>query len=261
MISVISGFLTHVVYQPFFNLLVVIYYFLQKIDVNADMGMAVILFTIAFRIIILPLSLSTGRTEEEKLDMMTKYSDLEKKFQNNELKLKKETKNLFRSNKRILIAEIFDVGIQVLIAIMLYRIFSTGLEGADFHLLYRGVSIPSKPFNLTFLGIYDLSRPNMFLNTINTIIIFIAEATNIVNSQRPITRDDKMALFVFPLLAFIFFAYMPAGKKLFVITTLAFSICLMLVQQGIFWYHKITGKLSVAFYSKVKKEEDILRTK
>ncbi len=92
------------------------------------------------------------------------------------------------------------------------------------------------------------------LNIINAIVIFIAEATNIVNSQRPITREDKMALFVFPLMAFVFFAYMPAGKKLFIITTLAFSICIMLVQQSIFWYHKLTGRLSTAFYSKVKKD-------
>ncbi len=76
--EIISAFLTHVVYQPFFNLLVVIYYLLQKIDLNADMGMAVILFTIVFRIIILPLSLSTGRTEEEKVEMMSKYADIEK---------------------------------------------------------------------------------------------------------------------------------------------------------------------------------------
>lgn len=255
MIDIISGFLTHIVYQPFFNLLVVIYYFLQKIAIHTDMGMAVILFTIVFRIIILPLSLSAGRTEEEKVEMMTKYSELEKKNINDELKMKKEIKKLFQSNKRVLIAEIFDVGIQVLIAIMLYRIFSTGLEGADFHLLYKGVPVPNKPFNLVFLGIYDLSRPNLFLNVINTIVIFVAEATNIINSQRPISREDKMALFVFPLMAFVFFAYMPAGKKLFVITTLMFSICIMLVQQGIFWYHKITGKLSTAFYSKVKKDE------
>lgn len=251
--ELINFILVNIVYQPFFNLLVVIYYGLQQVIPNADMGMAVILFTIVFRIIILPLSISTSQTEDEKEEMLKKLAELEEKYKNNPVLLKSESKKVFRTNKRVIISEVFDVGIQVLIAIMLYRIFSTGLEGADFHLLYSKVPVPKEPFNLVFLGTYDLSKPNLFLNILNSVVIFAAEAVNIAKSGRPANREDKMALFVFPTVAFIFFAYMPAGKKLFVITTLMFSIAIMVVQLGLFWYHKLTGKVSDVFYSKVKK--------
>lgn len=255
MLNLISFFLVHILYQPFFNLLVVIYYLLQRVSPDVDMGMAVILFTIVFRIIILPLSLSTNRSENEKNEMLEQLKQIRSDYKNQPIKHKEESKKIFKSNRRIFIAELFDIGIQVLIALMLYRIFSTGLEGADFNLLYHNVPRPQDPFNLLFLGKYDLSHPNTALNVINSIVIFIAEALNIVNSRRPITREDKMALFIFPVLAFIFFAYMPAGKKLFVITTLLFSIALMVVQLLVFWYHRLSGKLSDKFYSNVKNEE------
>ncbi|MBI3981190.1 YidC/Oxa1 family membrane protein insertase [Candidatus Microgenomates bacterium] len=252
MFDIINFILINIVYQPFFNLLVVIYYLLQRINSAADMGMAVILFTIVFRIIILPLSLSSSETEKEREEMSKKLDEVAHLYKGNPVLLKAEKRKVFHSNKRVLFAEILDVGIQVLIAIMLYRIFSTGLEGADFHLLYPQVPPPSEPFNLVFLGKYDLSHPNLFLNIINSLVIFLAEALNIAKSGRPANREDKMALFVFPTVAFIFFAYMPAGKKLFVITTICFSIGIMVVQLGLFWYHKLKDKMNAAFYSRVK---------
>lgn len=254
MFDAINSIFTQIAYQPFFNLLVVIYYGLQRFIPNADMGMAVILFTIVFRIIILPLSLSTNQTISEKEEMTELLKKIEIKYKTDPIKRKEESKKVFRGNRRVILAEFFDIGIQVLIALMLYRIFSTGLEGADFHLLYKGIEKPSVPFNLVFLAQYDLSKPNVFLNIINSVVIFLAEALNIANQQRPSTREDKMALFVFPVVAFIFFAYMPAGKKLFIITTLLFSICIMVVQIILFWYHKLSGRLSEAFYQRVKKE-------
>ena len=184
--------------------------------------------------------------------MSKKLDEVAHLYRGNPLVLKAEKRKVFRSNKRVLVSEIIDVGIQVLIAIMLYRIFSTGLEGADFHLLYPQVKIPTEPFNLVFLGEYDLSHPNLFLNIINSVVIFIAEALNIARSGRVANREDKMALFVFPIVAFIFFAYMPAGKKLFVITTICFSIGIMVVELGLFWYHKLSDKMNTAFYSRVK---------
>jgi membrane protein insertase Oxa1/YidC/SpoIIIJ len=199
--------------------------------------------------------LSTNQTTAEKEEMMDKLKLIETQYKNDPVKRKMESKKIFRSNKRVIFAEFFDVSLQVLIALMLYRIFSTGLEGADFHLLYPGINQPSQPFNLIFLGVYDLSKPNFLLNLINSVVIFIAEAVNIANQQRLITREDKMALFVFPIIAFFFFAYMPAGKKLFVITTLLFSIAIMVVQILSFWYHRLSNKLSSVFYSKVKKEK------
>ncbi|MCL5676222.1 MAG: YidC/Oxa1 family membrane protein insertase [Patescibacteria group bacterium] len=242
------------IYQPFFNLLVAIYYGLARFNPHVDMGIAVIIFTIIFRIIILPLSLASGRTENEKVEMMKKLAEIKDKYAHDPVAQKAESRKIFQGNKRVVIAETIDIGIQAIIALMLLRIFSTGLEGADFHLLYHGIPKPSEPFNMMFLNSIDLSRPSVPLNILNSIVIFIAEALSIVSTARPANREDRLALFAFPVIVFIYLYFMPAGKKLFIITTLLFSIGLMLVQTLLFWYHKITGKLESAFYSKVSKQ-------
>ena len=60
-------FFIQIFYQPFLNLLVILYYGLDLVTGgNADMGVAVILFTIAIRILLLPLTISSSRSEEER---------------------------------------------------------------------------------------------------------------------------------------------------------------------------------------------------
>lgn len=243
MISLIGNLITTLVYQPFFNLLVYIYLVLDKATGGrADMGLAVILFTIIFRLLILPLSLKSDRSEKEKREIYQKLSSVKSYFRDNPARLKEETRKLISQNKRILGAEFLDLFIQVLIALMLYRIFTTGLEGADLHLLYSFMPEVKEPFNLVFLGRFDLSQPNLFLNIVNTVVIFLAEFLSLRFSAFPLSREDKMMLAVLPFAALTFFAFMPAGKKLFVITTLLFSIFLILAKQGLYLYHSWTRK-------------------
>jgi len=62
-----------------------------------------------------------------------------------------------------------------------------------------------------------------------------------------------MSLFVLPLGAFTFFAYMPAGKKLFVITTLLFSIVLMLAKLVKIVYYESRSRLRKVAYGLIIK--------
>ena len=229
---------TLVIYQPFFNLLVLIYQFLERITAKADMGWAVIIFTIAFRIIILPLSLHSGRSEKEKYEISEKFKEIQEKYAHDPIKAKQLRRKLVRTNPITIASEFFDVFIQVLIALMLYRMFTTGLEGADLHLLYRFAPKITLPFNLTFMGKYDLTHPNTFINLVNTIVIFLAEYISLRLSPFPMGKNEKAALIVLPIGAYLFFSQMPAGKKLFVITTLVFSIFLMLIKRISFSFTK-----------------------
>ena len=140
-------------------------------------------------------------------------------------------------------ASAFDLIFQILVALMLYRMFSTGLEGADFHLLYKFIPQPKEPFNLVFLGKYDLSQPSIFLNFLQSLFLFLAEVLSAISSPFPLTRRDLSTIFFLPVLSFFFFMFMPAGKKLFIISTLGFSIIMMLAKLIIFLYHDLGKKL------------------
>lgn len=238
MIDFFGHWLTTLVYQPFFNLLVYIYLLLDKASAGQpDMGWAVIIFTIVFRLIILPLSLKSDRSEKERREIGAKLAQIKNYYRDNPLRQKTETRLLLSQNKKVLGWEVLDLGIQILIMIMLYRIFTTGLQGTDLHLLYRFMPPLTEPFNLIFLGQFDLTHSNLSLNLLNTAIIFVAQFLSLRFSPFPMTREDKTMLAVLPLGALTFFAFMPAGKKLFIMTTLLFSISLILAKQTLCLYH------------------------
>lgn len=225
---------TTYIYAPFFNLLVGIYWVLQQIPSlpHQDMGIAVIIFTIAIRIILLPVSLASGRSEKERRDIEEKAKDLEENLQSHPIELRQKQKELFHSNRRIIIAESFNLFIQVSIALMLWRIFATGLGGADIHLLYSFMPHPPQPYDLLFLDKFDLTHPHMSLNIIQSLVIFAVEVLSVLTSPFKTTRKDIIRMqFFLPVVSFIIFSQLPAGKKLFVITTLIFSFFFMLFRH------------------------------
>src|SRR5690606_17848868 len=113
---------------------------------------------------------------------------------------------------------------------ILYRIFTTGLEGEDLHLIYTFMPEFKYPFNLNFLGRYDLSHPNLFLNLIQSLTIFSVEVINIIDSPFPVSRGEFIRYtLILPIASFFIFMFLPAGKKVFIITTLWFSFFFVLV--------------------------------
>lgn len=239
------GLFTTFFYQPFFNLLVAIYLGLDVITGgNADMGVAVIIFTVALRIILIPLSIASSRTKSERRDIENRFTDIKKTFKSDPVRQKEETKKLFRGNRRVLISEGVNLTIQIAIALMLYRIFAKGLLGADFNLIYDFMPPIPDIFNLNFFGRFDLSKPSLLLNLIQSLAIFMLEALSMFTSPFPVTRKDVIRLqVILPISSFIIFAYLPAGKKLFIITTLCFSVVFILVKRGWRLFKDIQRKL------------------
>ena len=95
MLTLLNHFFITFIYQPFFNLLVYIYLVLDKITGGqADMGVALIIFTFIFRIILLPLSLNADRSEKEKREIKTRVEDIEKTYRHDPIKCKAEIKKV-----------------------------------------------------------------------------------------------------------------------------------------------------------------------
>lgn len=218
------------IYQPFFNLLLLIYHGLQQLPQlpHTDIGIAVIIFTLALRIILLPLTISGYRSEKERRQIESTVKDIKFQYPNDLAKQKKYIRKQFLKNHRVILSEAVTFIIQALIFFMLYRIFSKGLLGQDFHLLYDFMPPIQTPLKLSFLGKYDLTHPNMTLNIIQSIVIFAVELLSILSSPFPTSKNDVIRLqLVLPLASFLIFMTLPAGKKLFIITTLLFSFCFL----------------------------------
>ncbi len=253
-----SFFIT-LIYQPFLNILVFFYWMLGKIPgVTPDMGVAVVLLSIVIRIVLLPATLASDRNEAERREIGRRAKEIETKYATDPVRLNQEIKKLFKTNPRVIVAEMIDFGISVLVTVLLIRIFATGIEGADLHLLYPWLPKPEQPFNLIFLGHFDLAKPNFILNVIQSLVILMVEIVaefsspfhNILSKEHmnPVqmnaitkvkdsyvveTRNRVRSLqVILPIVSFLIFMFLPAGKKLFIITTLLISMLLMLIKMA-----------------------------
>lgn len=233
----IAAIFTTYIYQPFFNILVGLYWGIGELTGAPDMGVAVIVFSIIVRLILLPFDFAVDRSTDEKVKIANQVKAIEKEYKHDPVRQKIEKKKLIKSSPGAIASEIFSIGIQVIIIIMLYRIFATGLVGADLHLLYSFMPPIQTPINLLFLGEFDLSHTNYSLNVIQSLLIFVIEALHMFFSPIPTSRREFLSLAIFlPVVSFGLFAFLPAGKKLFIITSLSFSIFMALIKQGLYWY-------------------------
>ncbi len=238
----ISHFLTYWLYRPLFNFMILLYDIFNFLYPGISIGTVVIIFTIIFRLVILPLSWNNDYSEKEKRDIAEKVKKMEEEFKDQPDKIKEFKRKILWSHKKIVFFEIVNLALQVGIAVFLFAFFSTGIKGLDKHLLYSVIPYP-KHINIYFHGI-DLTIPNMRLNLLNSTIIFIVELLSIWNQPFPITQSDISTLIFLPIIAFLFFGHMPSGKKLFVITTLTFTIFIILVKKIVYWYYILKDKLA-----------------
>jgi len=236
MLSAIITFL----YQPFLNLIVFFYWMLEAIGLGGDMGIAVILLTLVIRVLLLPITLASHRSENERREIEEKVHFIHDHYHGQPIDRAAAIKKLLRANPRILFAEMFMFVIQMLIALILWRIFATGLTGEDLHLLYSWMPEIAQPFNLTFLGRFDLTHPDWQLNVVQAFLVFVLETVSIITSPYRVSRAEVVRVqLVLPIVSFGIFAFLPAGKKLFVITTLSFSLVIILARSFVRWYRKI----------------------
>lgn len=195
------------------------------------MGVAVILLTVLIRTLMLPLSLASERSESERREIGKQAVEIEKRFKTDPLRREKAKKQLMRSNKRILFSELASLSIQIVMALMLWKMFWTGLTGADLHLLYDFMPVVEQPFNLTFLGQYDLTKSSLFLTFILAVLLFVMETISVFNNPYRVSKKEVVRLqLVLPFVSFLIFLRLPAGKTLFVIISVSYSILLMLTR-------------------------------
>lgn len=225
-------FFTLYIYQPFFNILVGLYWATGVILPSPDMGIAVILFAVAVRLILLPFDLIGEQSDEDKFQVSEKVKQIKKEYSADPVHQKEAIREIMRQSPKAIFSEVFTITIQVLIILILYRIFTTGLEGADMHLLYKFMPSIHQPINLLFLDTYDLSRTNSTLNLIQSLMIALSEAFHLYFAPIKPNRKDLISLVIFlPVVSFLIFMFLPAGKKVFIITSLAFGIVLKIIKQ------------------------------
>lgn len=249
-------------YQPFFNLLIFFYVLIERIpQVEADMGLAVVFLTLVIRVLMLPLSIASTRSRHERHQIEQQIRKAQQNSSSPHI-AKEKTRKILGTNRRIVISEAINFMIQMAIFFILYRIFTTGLKGEDLHLVYSFMPDFQFPFNMTFLGRFDLTKPSLMLNIIQSLTILAVEVLTLIDSPYPVSRKDFVRYtLILPVASFFIFIFLPAGKKVFIIVTLWFSFFFILARLLSRWFAKLLDRIDQKAQDQIKSAEQMTQTK
>jgi YidC/Oxa1 family membrane protein insertase len=158
----------NLVFVPIYNLLV----YLIDIVPGGDVGIAVILATIAVKVALLPLSISVARSQKAMKDIEPRIKELRKQYKDDKERQAKEMFALYKEHDIHPFASFFSILIQLPIIFGLYFVFVQALPNIDPTLLYSFIPIPTT-ISTEFLGVIAIMSHSFILAGVAAISQFI----------------------------------------------------------------------------------------
>ena len=224
-----TGFFGTIVTTPLYNGLVL----LMQIFPWADLGLAVIFFTILIRLILFPLAQASLRTQMVVQKVQPEIDALREKYKNDSTQQAKMMMELYRREKINPFASIFFLGVQIPIIFGLYFMFlRSGLPVIDPDFLYSFVSSGTH-VNTIFLGFIDVtvrSIPIAILAGLSQFIQVLLMKTPLHQGKAGSFGADFMKgmqfqmKYIFPVIIIFIAAALPASIALYWTASNLFSI-------------------------------------
>lgn len=111
-------------YQPLYKGLV----FLVALVPGHNIGWAIIILTIVVRLVLLPLSYASIRTQAKMKQLESRINEIKEKYKNNKEEQARATMTLYKTEKINPFSSILLLLIQLPIIIALYRVFLVGVN-------------------------------------------------------------------------------------------------------------------------------------
>ncbi len=220
-----------ILYEPLYNLLIWLYNVLP----GNDIGLAIIALTIIIKIILLPLSQKSVKSQAEMQKLQPKLAEIKKKYKNDKQKLTEETMKLYKEQKVNPLSSCLPLLIQLPFLLAVYQVFRTGLANNGSDLLYSFVQNPGTVNSVSF-GIIDLAVPSIYLAVLAAIAQFF-QARMLPTAPKPKKVDanskdesmmanmNKSMKYFMPIITLIIGMQLPGGLALYwFITTLLTSL-------------------------------------
>jgi YidC/Oxa1 family membrane protein insertase len=149
------------IYQPLYNALIMLYNFIP----GHDFGISIIVITVLLKGLLWPLSKKQIESQKKMQELQPRLKAVQEKYKHDKEKQTKAVMEFYKNNKANPFSGCLPLIAQLVFLIAIYRVlFSIAGNGlnVDSSLLYHFVSNPGK-INDLFLGIINLSKPNIFL--------------------------------------------------------------------------------------------------
>ncbi|QQS22913.1 YidC/Oxa1 family membrane protein insertase [bacterium] len=218
------GIYHEAIYRPILNLLVGLY----NVFPIQDIGIVIILVTIAIRVILAPFMHKSLKGQRALSALQPKMNELREKHKDNREEQAKAMMDLYKEHKVNPFSSCLPVLIQLPILIALYQVFSKALRG-NLDGLYGFVTNPGT-LDPKFLGLVDLAHPNIaFALLAGAAQLWqsrmITKWQGNSNSQDMTTKALNIQMtYVLPVISVVIAWTLPAGLPLYWIVTTLFAV-------------------------------------
>jgi len=236
----ISSLFHTVFYDPIYNALVA----LVALIPGSDAGIAVILVTVAIRLILLPFSLSAARTQRAMKVLEPKIKELKDKHKGDREKEALETLALYREARVNPFASILTVLIQIPVLLALYFVFYyEPLSVINTARLYFFTPAPDS-VSLEFLGLISVAGKSLVLAILAGATQYLQAHLSLSGTMKPsdiksVQNDFQRVMgmqlkYVFPfIIAVISYTTSGAIALYFVTTNLAGSLQELYIRRAL----------------------------
>ncbi len=220
------AFFKTILYTPLFNILVLF----SLIVPGHDLGIAIILLTVAIRAVLFPLSIKAQRSQRALNALNPKIQELKEKHKHDQAAQGKATMELYKAHGVNPIAGCLPMLIQLPILIALYQVFIAGISPASLGNLYSFIHNPGVVKTM-FLGLINISTHNHYLAILAGALQYIQGRQNMqymqaggvaVNTQMKAMNTQMM--YFLPIFIVVIGWNLSAGLVLYWITTTLCSI-------------------------------------
>lgn len=209
------------IYTPLYNGLIL----LMDLLPWADVGVVIILFTIFVKLILLPLSTKSVKTQATLKQIQPELKKIQETYKDDRQKQGERIMALYKENNINPFSGFLLLFIQIPIIFGLYFVFLRGgLPDIHTDILYSFVGIPDM-VNMIFLGIVDISQRNIVLAIITGVTQFIhirlsmpavAERKNQASFKDDMMRSMQLQMrYVMPGIIFFVAWSLPAAVALY----------------------------------------------
>ncbi len=212
-------------YEPLYNLLI----FFYAVSPGKDMGLAVIFLTISIRVVLLPFSIRSARSEHRLERLQPLIDQIKVRYKYNVQKQREAIKSLLQRNKIGVMSNFLSLVFQLVILVVLYSIFSSGLQTIGHNELYGFMPDPGviDPY---FLGWFNMIVPNTYASLFAAAVVFFHQAIRKVKHYHEASTIDKALLIGLPIGTYLATIILPSGKAVFIATSVVFSLWIRLIK-------------------------------
>ncbi len=244
MIEFITNFFHVIIYDPLYNLLIIVY----NLVPYKDFGLAIVLVTVLIKLVLAPIFRKQIESQKRLQELQPKIKEIQNKYKDDKEKQTKAIMEFYKENKVNPFSGCMPLVLQLFIFIAFYRVIiafvdSSFLTNED--ILYNFVSNPGQlPYENSF-GVINLMEANKYLAVLAAVAMYFQSkmmmqknADKKVEGEKGIAKKDeegdkkpdfaqmmqKQMLYVGPLITLVIGWTFAAGLTLYWFASILFSI-------------------------------------